>query len=119
MFTKEPGFLPIASNKRLKKDGGQKTKIDEGKRDGDARPSEYPGNGNDYISKGATDLVQSFQRGREPLAELLPLHALGGIVEGEEFRRPTDSPTGTGAHPAWVGGGPLMVGLGSTPCWSP
>ena len=86
MFMKEPGFLSAASNKRLKKDGGQKTKIDEEKIDREARPSEYPTGGNNYISKGATGLVQSFQHGHEPLPELLPLHALGGIVEGEKFQ---------------------------------
>ena len=85
VFTKEPRFLPAVSNKGLKKDSGQKTKIDKEKRDREARPSDYLAGGNDDISKGAAGLVQSFQRGREPLAELLPLHALGGIVEGEEF----------------------------------
>jgi len=87
VFMKELGFLSAVSNKRLKKGGGQKTKIDEEKRDREARPSEYSAGGNNYVSKGAIGLVQSFQRDREPLAELLPLHALGGIVEGEEFRR--------------------------------
>ena len=29
VFMKEPGFLLARSNKRLKKDGGQKTKINE------------------------------------------------------------------------------------------
>ena len=80
VFMKELGFLPAASDMRLKKDGGQKIKIDEGKRDREARPSEYLAGGNDYISKGATGLVQSFQHGHEPLAELLPLHALDGII---------------------------------------
>ena len=42
---------------------------------------------NKDASKGIACLVQSFQRGHEPLVEPLPLHALGGIVEGEEFRR--------------------------------
>ena len=37
--------------------------------------------------KGAPGQVQSFQRGRDPLVETLPLHALGVIIEGEEFRR--------------------------------
>ena len=60
VFMKEPGVLPAVSNKRLKKGGGQKTKIDEEKRDREAGPSEYPASGNDYISKGATGLVQSF-----------------------------------------------------------
>ena len=87
VFVKEPGFLPAASNKRLKKDGGQKTKIDEERRDRKVRPNGYQAGGNDDASKGAAGLVQSFQRVREPLAELIPLHALGGIVEGEEFRR--------------------------------
>ena len=57
VFTKEPKFLPTASNKRLKKGGGQKIKIGEEKRDQEARPSEYPAGGNDYISMGATGLV--------------------------------------------------------------
>ena len=87
VFMKELGFLPTASNKRLKKGGGQKIKIGEEKRDREARPSEYLASGNDEVSKDAAGLVQSFQSGCEPLMELLPLHALGGIVEGEEFRR--------------------------------
>ena len=86
-FMKELGFLPATSNKRLKKDGGQNIKIDKERRDREARPSEYPTDGNDDVLKGALGLVQSFQCGREPLAELLLLHALGGIIEGEEFRR--------------------------------
>ena len=87
VFMKEPGILPAVSNKRLKKYGGQKTKIDEEKRDREVGPSEYPAGANDYISKDATGLVQSFLRGHEPLAKLLPLHALDDIIEGEEFRR--------------------------------
>ena len=82
---KEPGFLPTARNKGLKKDGGQKTKIDEEKRNWEARPNEYLAGGNDDVSKDTASLVQSLQRDREPLVKLLPLHALGGIVEGEEF----------------------------------
>ena len=85
MFAKEPGFLLAASNKRLEKGGGQKTKIDEDKRNREARPSEYLAGGNDDVSKNAAGLVQSLQRGCEPLAELLPLLGLGGIVKGEEF----------------------------------
>ena len=57
VFMKEPRFLPAGSNERLKKDGGQKTKIDEEKRDREARPSEYPAGGNDYVLKGAPGLV--------------------------------------------------------------
>ena len=57
VFAKEPGFLPAASTKRLKKDGDQKTKIDEERRDQEARPSEYPTGGNDDISKGAPGLI--------------------------------------------------------------
>ena len=57
VYMKEPGFLPATSNKRKKKDGGQKTKIDEGKRDQEVGPSEYIASGNDYISKDATSLV--------------------------------------------------------------
>ena len=83
---KELGFLLAASNKRLKKDDGQKTKMDEERRDREARPSEHLAGQNDDVSKGTAGLVQSFQCGREPLAELLLLHALGGIIEGEEFR---------------------------------
>ena len=82
---KQLGFLPSTSNKRLKEDGGQKTKIDDERRNWEARSSKYLAGGNNDISKDATGLVQSFQHGREPLAEFLPLHALGGIVEGEEF----------------------------------
>ena len=87
VFTKELGFLLATSNKRLEKGGGQKTKIDEGKRDREARPREYPADGSNYISKGATSLVQSIQHGCKPLAEVLSLHALGGGVEGEAFQR--------------------------------
>ena len=65
MLAKKLGLLPVASNKRLKKDGGQKTKIDEERRDRKARPSEYPAwfkasstiNTNDDILKGAPGLV--------------------------------------------------------------
>ena len=85
MFSKEPGFLPAASNKRLKRDCGKKTKIDKERREREARPTEYLAGGNDNISKGAPGQVQSFQHGHDPLIEILPLHALCGIVEGEEF----------------------------------
>ena len=60
VFMKELRFLPAASNKRLKKDGGQKTKIDEEKREREATLSEYPAGGNDDVSQGAPGLVQSF-----------------------------------------------------------
>ena len=60
MFVKEPGFLSTASNKRLKKDGGQNTKIDEERGGREARLSEYLVGGNDDISQGALGLVQSF-----------------------------------------------------------
>ena len=86
MFAKEPRFLSAASNKRLKKDGGQKTKIDEERRERKARLSEYLAGGNDDISQGSPGLVQCFQHGRDPLVETLPLHALGGIIKGEEFQ---------------------------------
>jgi len=86
MFVKEPGFLLAASNKRLKKDGGQNTKIDEERRGREARLSEYPASGNDNIAQGAPGLVQSFQCSHDPLVETLPLHAHSSIVEGEEFR---------------------------------
>ena len=98
---KEPRFLPVASNKRLKKDGGQKTKMDEQRRDREVRPSEYLASGNDEVSKDAAGLVQSFQSGCEPLMELLPLHALGDIIEGEEFLRrvPRTHPSERGLIP--------------------
>ena len=83
---KEPGFLPAVSNKRLKKDGEQKTKLDEERRDREARPSEYLASGNDDVSKGAPGMVQSIQHDRDPIVETLPLYALGAIVEGEERR---------------------------------
>ena len=57
VFTKELGFLLAMSNKRLKKDGGQKTQIDEERRNREARPSEYLAGGNDDISNGAAGLV--------------------------------------------------------------
>ena len=50
VFTKEPGFLPAVSNKGLKKDGGQKTKIDEERRERQARLTKYLVDGNDDIS---------------------------------------------------------------------
>ena len=57
VFTKEPGFLPAASVKRLKKIGGQKIKVDEERRNREARPSKYLAGGNDDISKGALGTV--------------------------------------------------------------
>jgi len=87
VFMKELGFLLAASNKRLKKDGGQNTKIDEGRRGREARLSKYLASGNDDIAQGNPGLVQSYQRGHDTLIETLPLHAFSGIVEGEEFRR--------------------------------
>ena len=60
MFMKELGFLLATSNKRLKKDGGQKTKIDEERRNREVRPSKYLASGNNDVSKGAGGLVQSF-----------------------------------------------------------
>ena len=57
MFMKELGFLPATSNKRLKKDGGQKTKIDEERREREARLSEYLAGGNDDVSQGTPGLV--------------------------------------------------------------
>ena len=86
VFMKELGFHLATANKRLKEDDGQKTKIDEERRNRVARPSKYLAGGNNDVSKGAPDLVQSFQCGRDPPVETLSLHALGGIVEGEEFR---------------------------------
>ena len=57
VFMKEPGFLPATSDKRLKEDGGQKTKIGEERRNWEARPSKYLASGNNDIMKGAAGLV--------------------------------------------------------------
>lgn len=86
MFTKEPGFLLAMSGKRLKKTGGQKIKVDEERRNREARPSKYLANGNDGVSKGALGMVKSIQLGHDPIIETLPLHALDTIVEGEDHR---------------------------------
>ena len=86
VFTKDLGFLPAASNKRLKKTGGQKINVDEERRNREARPSKYLADGNDDVSKGALGMVQSIQHHRDPIVETLPLHGLGVIVEGEERR---------------------------------
>ena len=84
VFTKESGFLSAMSGKRLKKTGGQKIKVDEERRNREARPSKYLASKNDDISKGALGMVQSIQHGRDPIIETLPLHALGAIIEGED-----------------------------------
>ena len=47
LLMKEPGFLSAASDKGLKKDDGQNTKIHEERRGLEARSSEYPASGND------------------------------------------------------------------------
>ena len=59
ILMEETGFLPATGNERLKEDGGQKTKIDEEKRNQEARPSEYMAGGNNDVSKDAVGLVQS------------------------------------------------------------
>ena len=87
LLVKEPGFLPAVSDKGLKKDDGQNTKIQEERRGREARSSEYPASGNDDFMQGTPSMVQGFQHNRNPLIESLPLHALSGIVEGEECRR--------------------------------
>ena len=86
VFMKELGFLPVASGKRLKKIGGQKMKVDEERRNREARPSKYLADGNDDVSKGAPGMVQSIQHGRDPIAKALPIHALGVVVKGEDHR---------------------------------
>ena len=91
VLMEEPGFLPAAGNKRLKEDGGQKTKIDEERRDREARPSEYLVGGNYDVSKGAAGLVQSFQRGHEPLVaqefEGWPIDGFDGCPRAASQRR--------------------------------
>ena len=47
LLVKEPRFLLAASDKGLKKDNGQNTKIHEERRKREARSSEYPASGND------------------------------------------------------------------------
>ena len=86
VFMMEPGFLPAASGKRLKKTGGQKMKVDEERRNREARPSKYLAGRNDDVSKGTMGMVQSIQHGRDPIVKTLLVHALGAIVEGEDHR---------------------------------
>ena len=57
VFTKESGFLLATRNKRLKEDGGQKTKIDEERRNREARPNKCLAGGNNDVSKGVASLV--------------------------------------------------------------
>ena len=57
VFTKEPGFLPATSDKRLKKTGGQKMKVDEDRRNREARPNKYLAGENKDVSKGALGMV--------------------------------------------------------------
>ena len=52
-----------------------------------ARSRVHLASGNDDFAQGAPGMVQGFQHGRNPLIETLQLHALYGIVEGEECRR--------------------------------
>ena len=47
LLVKELEFLPAASDKGLKKENGQNTKIHEERRRREARSSEYPASGND------------------------------------------------------------------------
>jgi hypothetical protein len=60
LLMKEPGFLPTTSNKGLKKDKCQNTKIHEERRRREARSSEYPASGNDNFAQGAPSMVQGF-----------------------------------------------------------
>ena len=57
VFTKEPRFLPATSDKRLKKTGGQKIKVDEERRNREVRPNKYLAGGNDNVSKGTLGMV--------------------------------------------------------------
>ena len=83
---KELGFLPTMSDKGLKEDQCQNTKIHEERRKRKERIDEYPASRNDDIVQDAPGLVQSFQHGRDPLVETLPLYALSSIIEREEYR---------------------------------
>jgi len=60
MLVKKLGFLSAESDKRLKKDGGQNTKILEERRGREARLSKYPAGGNDDIAQGPPGMIQSF-----------------------------------------------------------
>ena len=84
VFMKKPGFLPAASSKRLKKTGGQKMKVDEERRNREARPSKYLAGRNDDVSKGTLGMVQSIQHGCDPITKAFPIHVLGAIIEGED-----------------------------------
>ena len=84
LLVKEPGFLPAASDKALEKYDGRNTKINEERRGREARSSEYLASENNDFAQGVPGMVQGFQHGRNPLVETLPLHALSGIIEGEE-----------------------------------
>ena len=49
LLAKEPGFLSATSDKGLKKDDSQNTKIHEERRGREARSSGYPASGNDDL----------------------------------------------------------------------
>ena len=57
LLVKEPGFLPAASDKGLKKYDGQNTKIHEEKGAQEARSSKYLASGNDDFTQGAPGMI--------------------------------------------------------------
>ena len=57
LLMKELGFLPTASDKGLKKEDGQNTKIHEERGGREARSSEYRASGNDDFVQGAPSMV--------------------------------------------------------------
>ena len=46
--------------------------------------SKYPVEGDDNVVQGTPGMVQGIQHRHDPHVEALPLHALYGIIEGEE-----------------------------------
>ena len=55
---KEPGFLLATSDKGLKEDQCQNTKIHEERRKREERLNEYPASGNDDVAQGTPGLVK-------------------------------------------------------------
>lgn len=70
LLVKELGFLLASSDKGLKKDNGQNTKIHEEKGGREARLSEYPASGNDDFTQGAPSMVQGFLAAAIPSSRL-------------------------------------------------
>lgn len=83
---KEPRLPPAASDKGLKVDDGQNTKIYRERKEPEAGLSEYLAKGNYNVVQATSGMVQGFKHGCDPHIEALPLQALYVIVESEERR---------------------------------